>query len=124
MIRRPPRSTRTDTLFPYTTLFRSPPPHGILHPLGRRGSVFSESIMDHQTIRQQMPSLVAGHVSSNARSFQFNIFDGTPKENMLGFRIDPSPFEGKVLATTETSAVIKIGRTKMAVLICPPLRKD
>src|SRR3546814_2502964 len=23
MIRRPPRSTRTDTLFPYTTLFRS-----------------------------------------------------------------------------------------------------
>src|SRR3546814_14340710 len=26
MIRRPPRSTRTDTLFPYTTLFRSPWP--------------------------------------------------------------------------------------------------
>src|SRR3546814_6885500 len=31
MIRRPPRSTRTDTLFPYTTLFRSP----------RRGPVLS-----------------------------------------------------------------------------------
>src|SRR3546814_10987351 len=30
MIRRPPRSTRTDTLFPYTTLFRS-----ILHLDGR-----------------------------------------------------------------------------------------
>src|SRR3546814_7645952 len=28
MIRRPPRSTRTDTLFPYTTLFRS---NGDLH---------------------------------------------------------------------------------------------
>src|SRR3546814_6917547 len=27
MIRRPPRSTRTDTLFPYTTLFRSPTAH-------------------------------------------------------------------------------------------------
>src|SRR3546814_14084144 len=26
MIRRPPRSTRTDTLFPYTTLFRSHAP--------------------------------------------------------------------------------------------------
>src|SRR3546814_11651500 len=25
MIRRPPRATRTDTLFPYTTLFRSAP---------------------------------------------------------------------------------------------------
>src|SRR3546814_3944738 len=34
MIRRPPRSTRTDTLFPYTTLFRSPgsglPPERLL----------------------------------------------------------------------------------------------
>src|SRR3546814_7174176 len=28
MIRRPPRSTRTDTLFPYTTLFRSADPGG------------------------------------------------------------------------------------------------
>src|SRR3546814_5545672 len=28
MIRRPPRSTRTDTLFPYTTLFRSPAADG------------------------------------------------------------------------------------------------
>src|SRR3546814_4897130 len=31
MIRRPPRSTRTDTLFPYTTLFRSLP-RGQRHP--------------------------------------------------------------------------------------------
>src|SRR3546814_10256521 len=46
MIRRPPRSTRTDTLFPYTTLFRSPslrpsiprqnPVHQLLH---RRGEI-------------------------------------------------------------------------------------
>src|SRR3546814_3254967 len=28
MIQRPPRSTRTDTLFPYTTLFRSVPKKG------------------------------------------------------------------------------------------------
>src|SRR3546814_11016388 len=33
MMRRPPRSTRTDTRFPYTTLFRS----GILHPLHGMG---------------------------------------------------------------------------------------
>src|SRR3546814_12050880 len=32
MIRRPPRSTRTDTLFPYTTLFRSA---GLLEVEGR-----------------------------------------------------------------------------------------
>src|SRR3546814_2006995 len=30
MIRRPPRSTRTDTLFPYTTLFRSATGHAVL----------------------------------------------------------------------------------------------
>src|SRR3546814_10037239 len=34
MIRRPPRSTRTDTLFPYTTLFRSA--HHHLLCFGRR----------------------------------------------------------------------------------------
>src|SRR3546814_17233831 len=34
MIRRPPRSTRTDTLFPYTTLFRSKDPN--LDPIGGR----------------------------------------------------------------------------------------
>src|SRR3546814_5852421 len=40
MIRRPPRSTRTDTLFPYTTLFRSTDldrlDFGVLDPLRRR----------------------------------------------------------------------------------------
>src|SRR3546814_17905268 len=44
MIRRPPRSTRTDTLFPYTTLFRSSPrsvrrpPAGRLRPVLYQGS--------------------------------------------------------------------------------------
>src|SRR3546814_10545604 len=46
MIRRPPRSTRTDTLFPYTTLFRSIHHHiaaraqrrdGVAAGIGRRG---------------------------------------------------------------------------------------
>src|SRR3546814_7660675 len=32
MIRRPPRSTRTDTLFPYTTLFRSTTSDGFAMP--------------------------------------------------------------------------------------------
>src|SRR3546814_7740010 len=39
MIRRPPRSTRTDTLFPYTTLFRSVSPGSqiILAPAAGQG---------------------------------------------------------------------------------------
>src|SRR3546814_3978393 len=43
MIRRPPRSTRTDTLFPYPTLFRSHRPRhargGDLSPLEDRGDL-------------------------------------------------------------------------------------
>src|SRR3546814_3495208 len=41
MIRRPPRSTRTDTLFPYTTLFRSNPLRKIA-PLDRRPVITPE----------------------------------------------------------------------------------
>src|SRR3546814_5812942 len=33
MIRRPPRSTRTDTLFPYTTLFRASSVNEVIQPL-------------------------------------------------------------------------------------------
>src|SRR3546814_6935199 len=36
MIRRPPRSTRTDTLVPYTTLFRSA--RGLAHALAAKGA--------------------------------------------------------------------------------------
>src|SRR3546814_9802909 len=43
MIRRPPRSTRTNTLFPYTTLFRSP----------RRGAALGR---DRVRAHQQKPS--------------------------------------------------------------------
>src|SRR3546814_14397108 len=35
MIRRPPRSTRTDTLFPYTTLFRSSGTRGLAQVVNR-----------------------------------------------------------------------------------------
>src|SRR3546814_1756056 len=55
MIRRPPRSTRTDTLFPYTTLFRSTGPLGspcldrrsfavVGRPLGQRGRTLSRIV--------------------------------------------------------------------------------
>src|SRR3546814_5813845 len=48
MIRRPPRSTRTDTLFPYTTLFRSHSPSWVkLDPPGTRmGDIFPKGSAD------------------------------------------------------------------------------
>src|SRR3546814_10004042 len=49
MIRRPPRSTRTDTLFPYTTLFRS------ARAAQPRGKVRGNA--DGLTKRQLLPAL-------------------------------------------------------------------
>src|SRR3546814_825630 len=51
MIRRPPRSTRTDTLFPYTTLFRS----GVELLVARIGHIFLR--------RQVHPQLEAAHAA-------------------------------------------------------------
>src|SRR3546814_4185505 len=43
MIRRPPRSTRTDTLFPYTTLFRS---KSVLDLVSQRRAVGGERLLE------------------------------------------------------------------------------
>src|SRR3546814_16184975 len=45
MIRRPPRSTRTDTLFPYTTLFRSD--SGLVTVLGKGNKQRSVPVGSH-----------------------------------------------------------------------------
>src|SRR3546814_7883622 len=52
MIRRPPRSTRTDTLFPYTTLFRSLPARTFLH--------LPEQVSDRQDVAAEGVTGVAG----------------------------------------------------------------
>src|SRR3546814_5038483 len=51
MIRRPPRSTRTDTLSPYTTLFRSGRQLAVHHRQGRSASVPSPA--DHGMARHR-----------------------------------------------------------------------
>src|SRR3546814_16541578 len=51
MIRRPPRSTRTDTLFPYTTLFRS---HGVEH------GILAVIAPEEEVIREVQPAAEAG----------------------------------------------------------------
>src|SRR3546814_8850297 len=53
MIRRPPRSTRTDTLFPYTTLFRSDADRRPARPRRRsRRSPATGDDMTTQTLTQ------------------------------------------------------------------------
>ena len=46
-------------------------------------------------IKSMMPSLVAGHVPRNVRSFKYRVFDDQPLSSTLGFAIDPQPFDGK-----------------------------
>src|SRR3546814_5189986 len=48
MVRRPPRSTRTDTLFPYTTLFRAP----LLGALGLGGGQAAFRLVARQDARR------------------------------------------------------------------------
>src|SRR3546814_19419007 len=68
MIRRPPRSTRTDTLFPYTTLFRS---QGIVIELISQEMVDSSAIEGEVLDRASVQSSIArqlGFVSDKRRS--------------------------------------------------------
>lgn len=72
--------------------------------------------MDHEAIRAELPSLVAGHLPRNVRKFKFRIYDDKPPVSALGFLVDPEPFEGTVIAITETAIVVKIARAVFGVV--------
>src|SRR5881409_4443872 len=59
MIRRPPRSTRETTLFPYTTLFRSPgvADRGDEHDVGVRGIDHDAGDLTHVAQALELPGL-------------------------------------------------------------------
>src|SRR3546814_3887015 len=57
MIRRPPRSTRTDTLFPYTTLFRSD--RGWVLTLSGQSQLGLSSLIDAATTDPEYPDVHA-----------------------------------------------------------------
>src|SRR3546814_17729005 len=67
MIRRPPRSTRTDTLFPYTTLFRSSRPAASVaadHRRARRGA--ARPFADRLALNRRRSQPVARKRSTDA----------------------------------------------------------
>src|SRR3546814_2215564 len=71
MIRRPPRSTRTDTLFPYTTLFRSVAGCDAAH----NGRIAALAVRQHAVVRANLyaakthraKSLAVGRAVSHAQ---------------------------------------------------------
>src|SRR3546814_20222546 len=56
MIRRPPRSTRTDTLFPYTTLFRS--------NFGKLAQKYGAQVVAVQGFNESIDLLTSGRVDA------------------------------------------------------------
>src|SRR3546814_1419556 len=71
MIRRPPRSTRTDTLFPYTTLFRSK-----LLPSSRQANIRSSATRPAASAGLSGPSTIVaylGNVHRHAGKPRYNL---------------------------------------------------
>src|SRR3546814_14779354 len=68
MIRRPPKSTRTDTLFPYTTLFRSCPLDGEGQDVPRRREVRCAVLVDVLERVARGPELGIFHVGAPSGS--------------------------------------------------------
>src|SRR3546814_11836183 len=75
MIRRPPVSTRTDTLFPYTTLFRSTRHPGQSELRARRGRVSTRGTSERVFDRQGLHS-TAVHGGSSANASRRNPASG------------------------------------------------
>src|SRR3546814_2674152 len=86
MIRRPPRSTRTDTLFPYTTLFRS----------AQFDKVYEQYKLAPEVTRRRMYYETMEHVLAKAhKTVVENTGSGVipylPLNNATGARPAPAP---------------------------------
>src|SRR3546814_19919748 len=69
MIRRPPRSTRTDTLFPYTTLFRS------IHLLALAALVLQHALAITQTDDDRATAFGSGDICIRLTVIGERLFD-------------------------------------------------
>src|SRR3546814_19793055 len=108
MIRRPPRSTRTDTLFPYTTLFRSsarqssPTFRGLTSAPGRvkRQSASLAAVLAAISIPMFNPLFMKRLLHDEAQHFSGNFAKRLPRETISGIR-------------HRTPAVIRTGQVQL-----------
>src|SRR3546814_14782877 len=100
MIRRPPRSTRTDTLFPYTTLFRS----------------FMANIHEHAVLSDVLERQVSGYVgrhgddvmtANNAQWVGFSMEVG-PDGALYVLDWHDADICGKEVLNSETGRIFRI----------------
>src|SRR3546814_18584436 len=118
MIRRPPRSTRTDTRFPYTTLFRSIPNDRPNPKLDRI----------HQRIVHAFSSNV--HVYVLAVDSKQNLWVGTRGEGLLRFNLETETmkkfsrddtFPDQIMCIREDNrGGLWVGTRATGLLLCRP----
>src|SRR3546814_15087447 len=105
-IRRPPRSTRTDTLFPYTTLFRSTPRSRSAAPRERKmmsldnlsRTAYNE---DHEAFRATVRQFLEKEVAPNAAQWA--------EDKIVPKSIWPQAGEIGMLCPTGTEAYVRPG---------------
>src|SRR3546814_4600111 len=98
MIRRPPRSTRTDTLFPYTTLFRS---RGIGCPSGALAAA-GAAAADVYVLRQRRGH--AAHRVEDSQDLRRGCGREHPQVAVLGIECDARSEEH----TSELQSLMRI----------------
>src|SRR3546814_1386757 len=111
MIRRPPRSTRTDTLFPYTALFRAGGEGG--------GAVTSGTITF--TAVDGVGSVAIGGVTLNPGALPQTISsDGTGTLVVTGYNYDPATGERSEEHTSELQSLMRISYAAFCLKIKKP----
>src|SRR3546814_17594074 len=114
MIRRPPGSTRTDTLFPYTTLFRS----GAALRLSYRVSAATRWVLDRSAL------VVEGRRLTLKLPDDGSVPDGEAVQRRLKALALAGSFEGPRLVVHTTPPkgprdLVPIGRASSRGTVCP-----
>src|SRR3546814_13239340 len=128
MIRRPPRYTRTDTLFPYTTLFRSGPGRAVVE-LGSGSSTKTPLLLDAIDPAAYVPVDISGDFLLDSAEGLAARFPGLaiyPVEAYFTQRIElprvicpPPPlafFPGSPISNLVARTAIHLFRTWLAAL--------
>src|SRR3546814_3613532 len=111
MVRRQPRSTRTDTLFPYTTLFRSQEP-----PMSRKLTTPAAVAASLVALMVAAPAGAADYVQAAGSTLAFatkydgEVFNGTFPGFSTRLSFDPDDLSGSKLDVTIPLASTENGR--------------
>src|SRR3546814_578112 len=125
MIRRPPRSTRTDTLFPYTTLFRSPLSPGFLEALRALsllprefpGGAISAASM-HEKCGMRSGKL--GRESVEIENRWYEQHAQHPAHSILGDRKEVAFTDGRVHVERDPEQEIVQPHGRLEISVLPP----